>query len=193
MGFSTRTRFSNYEKGNSKPGLDDLQAISKYFGVTTHQLLNEDLEKSSILASKVDEPKENYQKPNSLPLISIEAVAGYGQGDYSLPLGTEQYIIPEFNKKADFLIRISGTSMSPKYFNGDIVACKKIPTKTFLQWGKVYIMDTIQGVLCKRVLPSEKEGHIICRSDNSESYPDFELSWSEVRSLAIVVGSIRLE
>jgi phage repressor protein C with HTH and peptisase S24 domain len=83
--------------------------------------------------------------------------------------------------------------MSPKYFNGDVVACKIIPTKTFLQWGKVYIMDTVQGALCKRVMPSERKGWITLVSDNAEMYPKFEMEYKEIRSLAIVVGVIRLE
>lgn len=143
----------------------------------------------------VSEPKPVYQKKEGLlPLIPVDAMAGYFKGESDLlNLDYEMYSIPEFRNKADFLIRISGTSMSPKYFNGDIVACKKIPTKTFLQWGKVYVMDTEQGPICKRVMASKKENHIICRSENTDLYPDFELPWNKVRSLAIVVGIIRLE
>lgn len=149
---------------------------------------------NKISATKVAEPATGYTTGAAIPLIPINAMAGFSSGDSQvLSIDAEQYIVPEFKNKADFLIRISGTSMSPKYFNGDIVACKKIPTKTFLQWGKVYIMDTVQGALCKRVLASTKKGNIVCRSENSDLYPDFEISWSEVRNLAIVVGVIRLE
>jgi transcriptional regulator with XRE-family HTH domain len=191
LGFKGRSRISNYESSSSKPGVDDLLLLSKFFDVNIDDLLNRDL---SI------EQESELKEANSLfpgkilPLIPIDAMAGLAPGDVSvLTLETEKYVVPEFNKTADFLIRISGTSMSPKYFNGDIVACKKIPNESFLQWGKVYVLDTIQGALCKRILPSEKKNHVICRSDNRESYPDFELPWKEVRSLAIVVGTIRLE
>lgn len=143
----------------------------------------------------VTEVKTQYSKEiQALPLIPIDAIAGYANGNTDLTyLDSEKYVIPEFRNKADFLIRISGTSMSPKYFNGDIVACKKVPTETFLQWGKVYVMDTEQGAICKRVLASKKKHHIICRSENAELYPDFEMHWNKVRSLAIVIGTIRLE
>jgi len=142
--------------------------------------------------------KGSLKKPKSaesgIPLIPVNAMAGFGSGDMAVAYhDVEKFLIPEFKDRADFLIRITGTSMNPKYFNGDIVACKKVPTRTFLQWGKVYIMDTEQGAICKRVFASNTKGKIICRSENREAYPDFKLSWSDVRSLAIIVGVIRLE
>ena len=192
LGFPGHSRISNYLHGHSSPRSNDLMAIAKYFKVSVDDLTGTDLKKHK---TQVEEPQTSYSTKNApLPLIPIDAMAGYSNGDSPEHiLEAERYIIPEFRNKADFLIRVSGTSMSPKYFNGDIVACRKIPTQSFLQWGKVYIMDTIQGALCKRVFPSKKEGHIICHSDNSEAYPDFEISWKEVRSLAIVVGVVRLE
>lgn len=193
LGFPGHSRISNYIHGHSSPASKDLVAIAKYFKVSVDDLTSKDLTKRLAIAA---EPEADYPKTAQvLPLIPVEAMAGFPNGDSSVSiLDAEKYVIPEFRNKADFLIRISGTSMNPKYFNGDIVACKKIPTKTFLQWGKVYVLDTVQGALCKRLYPGKKEGMIICHSDNSEHYPDFEISWKdEVRSLAIVVGCIRVE
>jgi phage repressor protein C with HTH and peptisase S24 domain len=192
LGYSTHSRISNYLNGHSYPRSGDLIEMAKYFNVSVEDLTGKDLTNS---IAYVKEPVVKYKVPEQgIPLIPVDAMAGYSKGDSDLlSLDYEFYSIPEFRNKADFLIRISGTSMSPKYFNGDIVACKKIPTKTFLQWGKVYVMDTEQGPICKRVMASKKENHIICRSENSELYPEFELPWSKVRALAIVVGVIRLE
>lgn len=138
--------------------------------------------------------KDLNSKLELVPLIPIDAMAGYGKGDMSVMYHeAEKFLIPEFGNKMDFLIRITGTSMNPKYFNGDLIGCKVIPINTFLQWGKVYVLDTVQGALCKRVWPSKRKGFIICRSDNAEMYPDFEISWNDVRALALVVGLIRRE
>lgn len=171
---------------------DGIIAICEQNGINLNDIFYREVDKMQ----RLNEPLSSYKRGKSvgLPLIPIEAMAGVGKGDTSvLEFESERYVIPEFNKKADYLIRISGTSMSPKYFNGDIVACKIIPTRTFLQWGKVYVMDTVQGPICKRVLPGEKKGVIICRSENRDLYPDFEISWNDVRSLAMVIGTIRLE
>jgi len=42
IGFKSTT-WNNYEKGVSKPGLDDLITISKYFGYSETEILHEDL------------------------------------------------------------------------------------------------------------------------------------------------------
>ena len=44
IGFNSTT-WNNYEKGVSKPGLDDLIKISKYFEVTETELLHKDVSK----------------------------------------------------------------------------------------------------------------------------------------------------
>lgn len=131
------------------------------------------------------------------PLIPIDAVAGFGTGDnegvsYE---DCDHYVVPEFDKRGmEFLIRVSGSSMYPKYSNGDILACKKIHEITFFQWGKVYVIDSNQGALVKRIFedPNNKN-NIICVSDNKENYPPFSMPKKDIRSLSIVLGVVRME
>jgi len=194
LGFTSASRYSNYETGHSKPDLDTLILLANHFKVTIDDLLNTDMSDTS--SRKVNEASTPYSKGKSsgIPLIPVDAIAGLGNGDIQvLYRDADRYIIPEFNKKADFLIRISGTSMNPKYFNGDIVACKKVTLKSFIQWGKVYVMDTEQGAICKRIYPGKDPKTVQVVSDNKEIYPPFDMPVSAIRSLAIVVGVIRLE
>jgi phage repressor protein C with HTH and peptisase S24 domain len=61
-----------------------------------------------------------------------------------------------------------------------------------MQWGKVYVLDTDQGPLVKRLYecsPDELE----CRSENYEKYPPFKILKESIRRIAIVVGVLRLE
>lgn len=130
-----------------------------------------------------------------IPLIPIEAVAGWNGVDHEgVTLSDcENYYIPDFvSAGAEYLIRVSGSSMYPKYSSGDILACKKIKEVTFFQWGKIYVIDSAQGAMVKRILPSEKDNCVVCKSDN-EKYPPFELPKTEIRSLSIVIGAVRLE
>ena len=131
-----------------------------------------------------------------LPLIPIDAVAGFNGWDESgvSELDCTHYDVPDFETAhADFLIRVSGSSMYPKYSSGDILACRKIDEITFLQWGKIYVIDSRQGAMVKRLFPMEGNADmILCKSDNP-NYPPFELPKEEIRSLSIVVGAIRLE
>lgn len=133
----------------------------------------------------------------SLPLIPLDAVAGLpGNDNDGVCLDDcERYTIPEFSAKgAQYLIRVSGTSMLPKYNNGDILACRKIDEITFFQWGKVYVMDTRQGALVKKVFPDNNNpDNILCVSENKEDFPPFTLPKAEIRSISIVVGVIGVE
>ena len=139
----------------------------------------------------------NGESAVSLPLIPLDAVAGLPGDDNDGVLfdSCERYTIPEFSAKgAQYLIRVSGTSMLPKYNNGDILACRKIDEITFFQWGKVYVMDTRQGMLVKNVLPDKSNpDNVLCVSENKSEFPPFSLPKEEIRSLSIVVGVIGVE
>lgn len=89
----------------------------------------------------------------------------------------------------DFTIIIKGNSMEPKYEGGDEVACKRVDSTSFIQWGKVHVMDTSQGIVIKRVY--EDGDKIRCVSYNPE-YPDFSISKDEIYSMSLVVGLLRM-
>lgn len=129
-----------------------------------------------------------------IPLIPLDAMAGFGTGESQImDYETERYIVPEFEElNVEFMIRVKGSSMYPKYSSGDIVACKKLPLDTFFQWNKVYVLDTEQGPMIKRVKKSELKDHLLCVSEN-EKYDPFDLHLNHLNALAIVIGVIRLE
>jgi hypothetical protein len=79
--------------------------------------------------------------------------------------------------------------MEPEYYSGDEVACKRINERSFLQWGRVHVLDTTQGVVIKRIY--EHGDCIRCCSYNDE-FPDFLIPKDEIRSYNLVVGSLRL-
>ena len=149
---------------------------------------NGEMLKNNMLVMKTAEPNEG------LPLIPIEAMAGYGSGSMQvMDYDTSYYVVPEFTElKAEFMIRVKGSSMSPKYNSGYLLACKKISLGKFFQWNKAYVLDTEQGALVKRVKPSKQEGCIQLVSDNT-NYDPFDISLNDIYSIAIVLGVIRLE
>ena len=131
-----------------------------------------------------------------IPLIPIEAIAGIPAGeDIGIRfIDCTRYVIPEFaNLNVEYMVRVSGSSMYPKYSNGDVLACRRIQDVLFFQWGKIYVIDSSQGPLVKRVFQDEDPDRILLVSDNKEHYPPFSIPKSDIRSLSIVVGVIRLE
>lgn len=91
--------------------------------------------------------------------------------------------------KYDFTIRVSGRSMEPYYYAGDEVACLRINEARFIQWGRVHVLDTDQGIVIKRIY--ENGDCIRCASFNPE-YPDFNVPKADIRSYNLVVGALRL-
>nr|DAQ02435.1 MAG TPA: putative transcriptional regulator [Caudoviricetes sp.] len=148
--------------------------------------------KSSNNTPVVAEP----QLPSGVPMLPFDAFAGIGTDVEGVNLDTieERYVVPLFDgMKMDFMISVRGSSMYPKYNSGDVVACRMVQELLFVQWNKVYVLDTIsQGVIIKRLKKSDKEGFVICKSDN-EQYEPFEIPMSDIRTIALVVGVIRLE
>lgn len=159
--------------------LDDEPTVS-----AKHQLANTDERPVATLAT---EPGQG------IPLIPVEAMAGVLTSEQTvLEYECERYVVPVF-KGADFLIPVKGSSMYPKYSSGDIVACQRAPmSDLFFQWNKVYVIDTNQGALIKRIKPGSDKRHVLIVSDN-EKYDPFELPISSIYAVALVIGVIRLE
>jgi len=136
-----------------------------------------------------------HPKPDGIPLIPLDAMAGFGNGSAQImDYDTDRYVVPEFTElDVDFMIRVKGSSMFPKYNSGDLVACKKLSlSDVFFQWNKVYVLDTDQGAIVKRIKPGDDEEHITLKSEN-EDYDPFQIHRSRINAIALVVGVIRLE
>lgn len=150
--------------------------------------------------STKDEPRTNLPTTclaqAGIPLIPVDAVAGFnGIDSPTIQIhDCQRYLVPEFQQlNAEFMIRVSGSSMYPKYSSGDILACRKLTSYNFIQWGKIYVIDSEQGAMVKRLFPCDEQPDCVtCKSDNP-NYPPFKLPTTEIRSLSIVLGSIRFE
>jgi hypothetical protein bfra3_16308 len=156
-------------------------------------LSNKEIEKGvPIFYTEGSSYKESY---TGIPLIPIDAMAGFGEGDIQvMDYDTSMYKVPEFEElRTDFMIRVKGSSMYPKYSSGDTVACKKLNiSDMFFQWNKVYVLSTEQGAIIKRVKKGSDDEHILLVSENP-SYEPFELHLSQIYAIAIVIGVIRME
>lgn len=137
-----------------------------------------------------DDKSSGNANNQTRPRIPLDAVAG----SLSVALSSvsegecEQIPVIPTLPKYDFTIVARGDSMTPAIESGDELACRFIQESAFIQWGRVHVLDTAQGIVVKRIFDSN--GNILCRSNNS-NYPDFLVSKDEIYHLALVVGLLR--
>lgn len=178
LGWSA-TKFSELLGGRMKPGVDLMSNLVSKRRVSSEWILTGD-------GGMFEGMK------GGVPLIPVEAVAGHGSYTYDdLPV-ENYYSVAEF-AHADFLIRVTGDSMTPKYKAGDIVACRAVQERKFWQWHTIYVIATRnQGVLIKRVEEGATPESITCVSENP-AYRPFQVPLEEIMSVALVMGAITLE
>lgn len=81
----------------------------------------------------------------------------------------------------DFAMTVSGDSMSPEYPNGSRIFIKRINERAFIEWGKVYVIDTCNGTVIKILVPAEKEGYVKCVSINQDPiFAPFEVAFEDI-------------
>ena len=168
--------------------------VSKYPELNPEWLLTGEGEMLKSGNTNTETSKEESVK--GIPLVNATAIGGYGNNVFSFEERDvkDYYVIPKFkHKQVDFMIEVEGSSMYPKYNSGDVVACRIIKERNFIQWNKTHVIATReQGIIIKRIKPSDTPNSLLMVSDN-ESYDPFNVPEEEIEGLAIVVGVIRLE
>ena len=168
---------------SSDVGISFITDVAKAVNKSVYELIEVSLD---------ERMKTSIVRP--IPLVNVEAVAGFGNSNFTINntdiLG--YYSVPEF-KGADFMLPVKGDSMEKNYFAGDILGCRILKSRSFLQWNKAHVLATNeQGTIFKRLLKGTSEKTYTLKSDN-EKYPLFEVPFEEITGIAIVLGFIRLE
>lgn len=137
----------------------------------------------------------------AIPLFEEEAASCGIPSGFAVAIEAnkcDQYIVPDL-KGCDFLIRTSGRSMINRRIpersipEHSIVGCRIWKSRTHIRWGEVYALATQDGVVIKKIMPSESEGFIKCVSFNEEEgFLAYELSLNEIQDWAIVVGVVNV-
>lgn len=177
-------------KRQGKPSFDVIEKISANAEINVEWLITGKGQMQNDTAynqANIASPKPN----DGIPLIPVKAMAGFFTGEVIIhESDCERINIPGI--KADFAIPVSGDSMTPLYQSGDMVICQFVNlSDMFFQWGKVYVINTNQGVLLKRVRPGAKKNTIKVISENA-TYDPIDLPLSDIYQIALVKGLVRL-
>jgi hypothetical protein len=127
-----------------------------------------------------------------IPLLPVSAQGG-SLNDFVVSIkesSCEKIISPI--KGADYAMSVSGESMAPEYPSGSQILIKRIDEKAFIDWGRVYVLDTCNGTVIKRLFPSEAADKVLCKSINPE-FPPFEVSLSDVYAVYRVLMCMALK
>ncbi|MDE6125969.1 MAG: hypothetical protein K2G30_03345 [Muribaculaceae bacterium] len=134
--------------------------------------------------------------PGAIPLVSEKAVGGVVNEFVNIReddvLG--YYVIPKFRHLGvDFMIEVTGDSMVPRFYPGDLIACSILHNPKFIQWNKSHLLATEeQGLIVKRLMPGDTPDCFKAVSENKD-YPPFPIPKDEIIAMALVVGSIHIE
>ena len=130
----------------------------------------------------------NDAEPNTVPLLPIFAQAGSltGWSEGIEEVKCERVISPV--QDVDMAVHIYGESMYPDIQNGSVVYVRRINPRAFIEWGRAYILDTVNGPLLKYLTPGSDDEHIRCVSANHDPmYAPFEVAKEDVLGIYRVV------
>lgn len=132
-----------------------------------------------------------------IPLYDLEAVAGIVPlfGDTRVVKPVDHISIPQL-PKCDGAIYVTGDSMYPLLNSGDIIMYKIIEDiENGIFWGEMYLLGIDMGgeeyITVKYIRRNERKGYITLASENP-SHQDKEIAMADIRALALVKGSIRI-
>ena len=185
-----------------KAGTDVLAGLSSEFNISPQWLLtgegdmidseNQNLNSEKLPATEEFEYIDNDNN-GRVPIVSELNFAISDPEDPSKIKADDYYYVKEF-RNADFMLRISGDYMAPKYRSGDLIACRHDRYNTFYQWGRIYALLTCSlGLIVGRVYEHRQNTIFITVKPENPAYPEWEIPIDEVAKAALVVGSISLD
>lgn len=140
---------------------------------------------------------ESQHSKREIPIIPISAIGGALQLDSlsAMPYECEYEIPPMEAKDADIKIPVTGDSMAPEYPHMSMVYAKKIDCGSFIEWGRVYVLDTANGAVIKVLNDNSLNNTFVCTSLNSDQtrYAPFEVPKESVFGVYRVLSCISLK
>ncbi len=147
---------------------------------------------SSNISAPVSPPSSVEEETKRVPLIPFEARGGQLNGFARNGVTLAQCeTVPTPFKGAQFAISVRGQSMSPTYPSGCVLFISK-NIADWVEWGKVYVLDTENGVIVKQLAPSTLgEDFVCCKSFNdAPEFAPFNVPKASIFGIYRVVGAL---
>lgn len=138
-----QTAVSQWEQKRTMPDIDMIKKLANYFGVTTDYILG-DLQSDNSREIRATRIKVYGHVPAGIPLEAVEDIIDW-----------EEIPSDWTRDGSEFLaLKVKGSSMNPKYIDGDIVIIKKQPNCENGQDAVVFVNG--YDATLKRVIKNEK-------------------------------------
>lgn len=182
LGTSPQNIGSQLSKEDVRTGL--LEDISRVTGIPLQDFLIGP--KGAVKFTKQE------AEPNTVPLLPIFAQAGSltGWSEGVEEVECERVISPV--KDIDMAVHIYGESMSPDIPNGAVCYVRRV-TGRVIDYGRAYILDTVDGPVVKYLAPGSDDEHIRCESANKEPrFAPYEVLKSDILGMYRVVMCMKM-
>lgn len=83
--------------------------------------------------------------------------------------------------------------MAPEFPSGSIVFVKKIDELAFIEWGKVYILDTTNGVVIKYLAPGETDSIKCIPANPAPMFAPFFVKKKDILGVFKVLACLALK
>jgi len=128
-----------------------------------------------------------------VPLLPISVQGGSPSNFEASVMEYECEMIVSPIKDASHASTITGDSMAPEYPNGSKILVKRINEAAFIEWGRTYELDTVNGPIVKNVFPcKEDDSRVLCRSINPD-FADFTVAKEDIRAWYRVLMQMSLK
>ena len=137
-------------------------------------------------ANDLDRQEDTAAAPTESVLVIPYGARGGTIGDFVdgvREYDCEKVLSPV--KGADYAMEVTGDSMSPDFPSGSRILIKRIDETAFIAWNEVYVLDTPNGAVIKRIRRTEDPAVVECVSINPAYQPyrverDFIRGWYRV-------------
>lgn len=141
---------------------------------------------------KTSTAEQTETTPYTVPLVPISAQGG-SFNDFVVSVkdsDCEKVISPV--RQVDFALTVTGDSMAPEYPGGSQVLVRKVNERAFIEWGRVYVLDTCNGTVIKKLNPGRDDDEVLCVSVNPD-YQPFYVKLADVYRLYRVMMCMTLK
>lgn len=190
LGYKSNVKIQHIKSGRNSISVEVANDIVRKFPEINYNWL---LTGEGEMLNKADDNENSNDKEGmEVLLLPVSAEGGRLDNFSTQVLAEDCETVISPIKGVDFAMTVTGDSMFPEYPSGSRVLVKKINEKAFIDWGRVYVLDTCNGTVIKKIMPSEYEGKIRCESINPE-YPPFEVCFDDIFGMYRVLMCMSLK